>query len=304
MSKACPAQSRANSTSQLISCTYVIYGSPLLEYRQGAAFIPLCILEESPMSLIKKIGVFQFTTTGIRVCGMLFLLAGAFGAVIQTGILGVGNMTNNQLMLALEQDPSLMQKVTLSLILQALGSSALPIFARLLVEGGINTSHFGKYFLRVLGLAVITQLPYNLVMTGNFMATSALNPVFALVMCLIMLYFFRRYEEKKFTNTMMKLLAVFCVFMWTGILGIDHGQCCVLLVAELWALREKANLQTFVGILLMFGCMIFSVFYLLAPVGFLILHFYEGEKGSENRLVNYLAYPVILLICGLMGIML
>ena len=33
------------------------------------------------------------------------------------------------------------------------------------------------------------------------------------------------------------------------------------------------------------------------------LHFYEGNKGEENRLVNYLAYPVILMACGLMLVM-
>lgn len=252
------------------------------------------------MNLMKKIGLFQFTTAGVRVCGMLFLLCGAFGAAMQTGILGAGNMTNGQLMLALEQDSSMMGRVTLSLMLQAIGACALPIFARLLVEGGTYTSHFGKYFLRVLGLAVITQLPYNLAMTGHLLAANRMNPVFALVMSMIMLYFFRRYEEKRPRNTLIKLAAVFCVFLWAGILDVEHGQCCVLLVAEIWALREKANLQTFLGILLVFCCMIFSVFYLLAPVGFLILHFYEGEQGEENRLVNYLSYPVILLVCGLM----
>ena len=38
-----------------------------------------------------------------------------------------------------------------------------------------------------------------------------------------------------------------------------------------------------------------------APMGFLAIHFYNGEKGEENRLVNYLAYPVILLAVGLAG---
>jgi len=254
------------------------------------------------MNLVKKIGLFQFTTRGIRICGMLFLMAGAVGAMLQTSVLGAGNLTNNQLMLALEQDSSLMGKVTLSLMLQALGSCALPIFARLLVEGGVHTSNFGKYFLRVLGLAVLCQLPYNLLMGGSLLAFTRLNPVFALVMSMIMLYFFRRYSDKKAANTLIKLIAVLGVFMWTGFLGIEHGQCCALLVAEIWALREKPNLQTFAGILLVFCCMIFSVFYLLAPVGFLVLHFYEGELGDENRIVNYLAYPVILLACGLAGI--
>ena len=250
------------------------------------------------MKLMRKIGLFQFTTTGIRVCGMLFLLAGALGAAIQTNVLGVGTMTNGQLLLALEQDPTVMEKVTLSLMLQGLGSCAVPIFCMMLVEGATHTSSYSRYILRVLGLAVASQLLYNLLMTGSFWSMTRLNPVFALFLCQLMLYFFRRYEEKKFTNTLIKAVAVFCVFLWCSLLGVDHGQCCVLLVAEIWALRGRSNMQTFAGILLVFCCMIFSMFYLLAPVGFLILHFYEGEQGSENRVVNYLAYPVILLLAG------
>lgn len=255
------------------------------------------------MNLMKRIGRFQFTTTGIRTCGMLFLVASVCGVAIQTSVLGSGNMNSTQLLNALEQNTGMMKSVTLSFVLQAAGSSALPIFCYLLVEGATHTSAFGKYLLRVLGLAALSQLPYNLVTTGSLLATTALNPVFAMVMCLVMLYFFRRFAEKTAVNTMMKLLAILGVFLWVGMLGIEHGHTCVILVAMLWALRGRPNLQTFLGIMILFLCMVFSVFYLIAPVGFLILHFYEGEQGSENRLVNYLAYPVILLAGGLLTIL-
>lgn len=254
------------------------------------------------MNLMKKIGVFQFSSTGIRVCGMLFLLAGTCGAMMQTNLLGAGNMTNSQLLMALEQNTSLMESATMTLALQALGSAALPIFVFLLVEGATHTSSYGRYFLRVLCLALLCQLPYNLVMSGSLGTITRLNPVFALVMCMIMLYFFRRYAAKKIGNVLIKLLAVFGVFLWSIILGVDHGACCVILTAVLWVLRGKSNLQTFAGIMVVFGCSIFSMYYLAAPIGFLILHFYEGKQGSENRLVNYLSYPAILLVCGIMTV--
>ena len=34
-------------------------------------------------------------------------------------------------------------------------------------------------------------------------------------------------------------------------------------------------------------------------MGFLAIHFYNGEKGESSRLVNYLFYPVTLLAIGL-----
>ena len=57
------------------------------------------------MSLMKKIRTFQLTTTGLRILGMIFLAAGAYGAMMQTKLLGAGNMTNNQLRDLIEQSP-------------------------------------------------------------------------------------------------------------------------------------------------------------------------------------------------------
>ena len=31
------------------------------------------------------------------------------------------------------------------------------------------------------------------------------------------------------------------------------------------------------------------------------VHFYNGDKGADNRLVNYLSYPVLLLLFALVS---
>ena len=40
---------------------------------------------------------------------------------------------------------------------------------------------------------------------------------------------------------------------------------------------------------------------MLAPMGMMVLHFHNGEKGEENRLVSYLFYPVGLTVIGIAG---
>lgn len=252
------------------------------------------------MNLMNRIRRFQLTTTGLRIIGTIFLAAGTYGAMMQTRLLGAGNMTNNQLLDLIEQNPDVMAGSALSLVLQMLGACALPVFVFMLVEGVIHTSHYGKYMLRVLGLAVLCQLPYNLVMTGNLLYMNRMNPVYALFMCMIMLYFFRTFTQKNVKHILLKIVAFVGVYLWSNMLGVEHGPCCVILAAVLWVFRGKINLQTFIGILVMFCCSIFSMYYLAGIFGFLVIHFYEGNKGEENRLVNYLAYPVILLTCGLM----
>lgn len=257
------------------------------------------------MKLMRKIGLFQLTTSGLRLWGMIFLLLSAVGAMMQQHLLGSGNMTNLALLNAMEADPTVMAETTVALILQAIGSSALPIFCLLLVEGALNTSHYGKYCLRVLGLAAVTQLPYNLLVSGNLLVMTKLNPVFAMVLCMLMLYFFRQYREKKASHIALKILAVVCIFAWSLMLGVDHGPCCVIVTVLLWALRDKPNTKTFLGIFVLFGCsFLFSMYYIVAPVGFLAMHFYEGKQGNDNRVFNYIAYPLILLITAVSGMIL
>ena len=76
--------------------------------------------------------------------------------------------------------------------------------------------------------------------------------------------------------------------------------CALVVPAALIYKYKRTFAGAIIGILVMFLCCIFSVFYLAGLIGFLALHFYEGNKGEENRLVNYLVYPVILMACGLM----
>lgn len=252
------------------------------------------------MNLMQKIRTFSFSATALRVFGTLFMMSGLIGTMMQTQLLGTGTMTGEQLMEVMANDASVASSVAICLVFYCLEACAVPIFTFLLVEGATHTSHYGKYMARVLGLAVVCQLPYNMVTTGNLMVMSSLNPVFAMVMSMIMLYFFRRFTGKKFSHVMIKLLAVAGTFLWSNMLGISHGAICVLLTAVLWALRGRDNLQTWVGMILCFAACIFSLFYIAAPLSFLILHFYEGEQGSNNRIVNYGAYPVLLVAFGLM----
>lgn len=253
------------------------------------------------MNLMRKIRTFSFTTTALRVFGALFLMSGLMGILMQTQVLGTGTMTGEQLLELMVSDTSAATLVAISLVFYSLEACAVPLYAFLLVEGATHTSNFGKYMARVLGLAILCQLPYNLVTTGDVMVMQNLNPVFAIVMSMVMLYFFRRFSEKKLEHFVIKALAVIGTFLWSNMLGISHGAVCVLLTAVLWALRGKENLQTLAGMIVAFASCIFSLFYIAAPISFLILHFYEGEKGNSSRLVNYGVYPALLVTFGILS---
>lgn len=241
----------------------------------------------------------------IRAWGFLFLAAGVIGrGVIQTHILQLGNMSAQQLLEVMGSSESVMTLVTASLVLQAVETCAVPIFVLLLVEGVRHTSDLKAYMLRVAGVAVLSEIPYNLAMSGKLLAFDSRNPVFGMLLCQVMLWFFRQYAGNSLKHVLIKALVIVAAVIWCQMLGVEFGACLVLIAAVLWALRDKAVYRNLAGTTVAIVCSAISPFFLAAPMGFMAVHFYDGEKSTNSRKVNYLAYPVMLLIAALVGMLL
>ena len=129
----------------------------------------------------------------IRKWAFVFLAIGTVGhGILQNRLLGMNSATGNELLATLEQNPAGMAILTAALFCKVIETCAAPLFSFLLVEGFLRTSSFEKYLLRVGGLALVTELPYNLAIGGKLLVLDSRNPIFALFICLIMLYFFSR----------------------------------------------------------------------------------------------------------------
>ena len=248
-----------------------------------------------------------FSLQGLRIWGLLFLLCGAVGY----GLFAKGLIPSYG-------DTAPMSMVTVGMILQAVYFCAIPIFSFLLVQGFLHTSSIKNYAIRLLLLAVVTEVPYNLCMTGNPLggfhfaggfgfsyADFSLNPVFATLLCLVVLFFFRQYPGKTANNVFVKLLVWLMAFLWAGMLRIENANIMLVIVPVIWFCRRKKGMVVFGGCVATFLSSIFglgsivSVGCFIAPLTFLLVHFFNGEHGEGNRYINYLAYPVILLVVGL-----
>ena len=241
----------------------------------------------------------------LRTWGMLFVAAGVISrSVLQRSMLGMGNISGAQLLEIMSASDSAMNIATTALILQVLEACAVPIFAFLLVEGFIHTSNFKNYILRVLGLALVTEIPYNLAISGKFLDFSSRNPVFGIVLALAVLGFYKYYEGKSLKNVSIKTVVTVAAVMWVGMLGIEYGTPTVLVAVVLWALRGNTLFANVAGATVSILCSLSSLFMMAAPMGFLAVHSYNGEKGESNRVVDYLAYPALLLGSFLAGLIL
>ncbi len=242
---------------------------------------------------------------GLRTWGMLFMAAEVIScAVLQNQILGLGTISNSELLQAMQSSETVMNIATIAIVLKALGACAVPIFAFMLTEGAKHTSNFRAYLTRILGLAVVSEIPYNLAYSGKFLDLSTRNPVFSLVFALLVLYFFQRYDRKKAGDILIRIVVTLAAMGWCVMLGIGQGSAVVLVSVVLWLLWDKPLLRNIAGATVLMLCSMFSIFLMAAPMSFLAIHFYNGERGEENRVITYGAYPVLFLQVALAGMIL
>ena len=232
----------------------------------------------------------------LRAWGMLFVVAGIVGrSILQNQMLGVGVLSAEDLVQMMQSSQEAFIIATIALVLQAVETVAVPIFVFLLAEGFSHTSNWKKYILRVAAMAVLTEIPYDIAMNGKILEFGAQNPVLGLVLCMVLLYLYRRFAGKKLICVIMTLAG----FLWGIMLKIDHSVPMMLILCIIYLFRNKRMYMGFSGVAMAAACMVVSPFYLAAAMGFLAIHFYNGEPGEGNRVVNYLFYPVCLLVIGL-----
>ena len=243
------------------------------------------------------------SASGLRLAGYLCLLMGVAGkGLIQNGMLGLTGLNTQEMMGVLEQSKDAMTLATVSIVLQALETCAVPIFAFLLVEGFQKTSSYRHYLTRVILVALVSEIPYNLAFGGRLFVMDSRNPVFAMVVCLLMLYFYRYFSARSIKNTSIKTVVTVSALLWSGMLGIEHGAFLVLMVAVFWLMRGKPGFRLLAGCGAAGVATLFSLFNLTAPFSCLLLYLYNGEKGDSNRVFNLICYPLMLLIAGIAAI--
>lgn len=98
--------------------------------------------------------------------GLIFLLAGMISrGVLQTRVLQMGGLTGMQLLQLLSDSGSAMATATAALVMQALETCAIPIFAFLLVDGYEKSQSRKKLLLYLLIVAAASEIPYNYVIS-------------------------------------------------------------------------------------------------------------------------------------------
>lgn len=215
------------------------------------------------------------------IASVLLVLSG-FGALVSPSDLSMANLT-------------------VAVLCELLSWISIPLYAWLLVEGYAHTHNRWAYGLRLLGLALVSEVPYDLVTSGRAVDWTSQNPLFALVICLATLALVDVYAPEG------------TAWRWARIAGLTAA-------GALWIFLLHAGVRQQVmqaGILLLLLTIIFhtmarhentmmmsaailsACFFILPSMGVALLHYRNGSRGMSHawqKWFFYVFYPVMLLI--------
>ena len=204
--------------------------------------------------------------------------------------------------------------------MRLVGRVAFPLFAFMIAEGAVHTRDRRRYALRLLLLAIISEIPFNLVAGGTWLFPSDQNTVFTLLLGLLAIWAgdlicggrlgcasngipevgagksgagSRRIPAgyERYVRVLAAVpfgLAAYC-------LKTDYDLLGVMLIVILYTLRTEPQLRAMVcGTLLL--CMYMNFYGIAACVAIFLINRYNGEKGGGSGKIFYAFYPLHLLV--------
>lgn len=207
--------------------------------------------------------------------------------------------------------------------MRLVGRVAFPLFAFMIAEGAAHTRDRRRYALRLLLLAIVSEIPFNLVAGGGALTYPAdQNTVFTLLLGLLAIWAgdlicgtamgSGRGDRGKTGNSgsrpeaerrripvgyerYIRVLAAVPFGLAAYYLKTDYGFMGVLLIVILYTLRTEPQLRTAVCAVFLF-CMYMDFYGAAACVAIFLINRYNGEKGGGNGRIFYLFYPLHLLV--------
>ena len=213
--------------------------------------------------------------------------------------------------------------------MRLVGRVAFPLFAFMIAEGAVHTRDRRRYALRLLLLAVVSEIPFNLVAGGGTLVYPAdQNTVFTLLLGLLAIWAgdlicgyrlepaYRNREktgsrsERNGRNGTMavdwrripaayeryvRVLVAVPFGLAAYVLRTDYDFLGVMLIVILYTLRTEPQLRTAVCATLLF-CMYMNLYGVAACVAIFLINRYNGEKGGGSGKVFYAFYPLHLLV--------
>ena len=206
-------------------------------------------------------------------------------------------------------------------LLNITGRIAFPIFAFLVAEGHARTSDVKQYRKRLLILALVTEIPFNL-MLGDSLNHYYQNVIWTFLLASVCIGFVGRAQEKRTVLSVLAAVGVTWLCYLAGyVLFVDYYGEGVLTVLVFWLFRGsrwwqrlgQAACLYWINVEMLGGRVIplslagnavelpVQAFALLALIPIWLYRGRQGPHGKAVKIVNYAFYPVHMLILWLIA---
>ena len=184
-------------------------------------------------------------------------------------------------------------------VFDILGRVAFPIFMFFLVEGFFKTRNRFKYLLNLIAFGIISEIPFDLFQSAVLFQPNSNNVIFTLALALVMIWVI---DELKVPKSYIippvlwfpvSIIIVITTCLLSMIWGLDYEYHGILIAYFFYIFRNNQILSIIGGYLSIVKTP-------WALLGFGLTLAYNGERGKQNKILNYLFYPVHLLILGLL----
>lgn len=195
--------------------------------------------------------------------------------------------------------------------MRIIGRLAFPIYCFLLVEGFQRTHNVKRYLGRMLLFALISEVPFDLAFSGRLWNMQYQNVFFTLFIGLMVIAGLRLVDQRlSDPETWRKLAGVglYAVIIAAGsvlalVLKTDYSFKGILAITVLYLFRSRRKAQIWAGVI---AFLLMDGLEMIAALSFLLIWFYNGARGRQNKYFFYFFYPAHLLllwlICVGMGI--
>ena len=201
--------------------------------------------------------------------------------------------------------------------LTCIGRIAFPIFAFLITEGYIHTSNINKYIKRMVIFAIITEIPFNLMVSASPIYPFHQNVLWTFVISLLTLKYLS-FDNTK--NIFKSILIIILAIIIATITMCDYFGAGVMMVVGFYIFRKSKLLQLlmmiYVNMILLQGYSypidIAGYTYYFPQQGFALLSLifiwlYNGKQGYHAKwfkIFCYAFYPLHMLILYILTIVL
>lgn len=180
------------------------------------------------------------------------------------------------------------ETVTIYFILRKIGRLAFPIYCFLIGEGLRHTRNPIRYLARLLAFAILSEIPFNLMVRGALLCADYQNVFFTLFLGALSIYFYRNIK-----SNLLKALLLLVALGASTVLKADYGTAGMVIILLLYVLRGHPIVQALAGYPLFSG----GIF---AVAAFIPINMYNGKRGFIRhpilKYAFYLFYPLHMLL--------